>query len=178
MLYKIDIRKCHSLTLGVTPSQHLLTWIHFSNSNYDELRLPRFQLRLPRSNDAHALPSHPIQYELLPCSRRIRRDHKKQFRGISLPTTCPKTTSAAWTLPSWPLPSGITIGPSSTYPTLSFNPSPEKKWNTWHLRKTSVDNHLGHEALATNVDAYSKAFMQFLESTHVSVSNSPTSQNR
>jgi hypothetical protein len=49
------------------------------------------------------------------------------------PTTCPKTTLAAWTLPTWPSPWEITIGPSSTKPMKSFIPSPEKKWNTWPL---------------------------------------------
>jgi hypothetical protein len=58
---QIRIRQCHSLTSGMTPSRHLLSWLKFSNSNYDKLHLPRFQLRLPRSNYAHALPNPPIQ---------------------------------------------------------------------------------------------------------------------
>jgi hypothetical protein len=54
-------------------------------------------------------------------------------RIISLPATCPKTAFMAWTLPTWPSPSGITIGPRSTKPTQLFIPSPERKWNTRHL---------------------------------------------
>jgi hypothetical protein len=36
------------------------------------------------------------------------------------------------------------------------------------LMKDPVYNHFGYEALATNEDAYSKAFGTFLEPTHVS----------
>jgi hypothetical protein len=61
MLYKTLTRKCHSLTSGMTPSRHLLSWLIFSNSNYGKLNLPPFQLRLPRSTYAHASPNHPIQ---------------------------------------------------------------------------------------------------------------------
>jgi hypothetical protein len=47
------------------------------------------------------------------------------------PETCPKTTFAAWTLPTWSSPWEIDIGPSSTKPMQSFAQSLEKKWNTW-----------------------------------------------
>jgi hypothetical protein len=60
-LYKIFIRKCHLLTSEMTPSRPLLNGRQFSNSDYDKIHLPRFQLRLPRSNNAHASPNHPIQ---------------------------------------------------------------------------------------------------------------------
>jgi hypothetical protein len=39
----------------------LLNWLQFSNSNYVKLNPQRFQLRLQRSLNAHALPNHPIQ---------------------------------------------------------------------------------------------------------------------
>jgi hypothetical protein len=50
-----------------------------------------------------------------------------------LHATYPKKTFAAWTLPTWPSPWEITIGPSSIKPMQSFIRSPEKKWNTWLL---------------------------------------------
>jgi hypothetical protein len=53
--------------------------------------------------------------------------------GDSLPATCPKTTSAEWRPPTWPSPSETTIGIGSTKQKPSSTPSPEKKWNTWHL---------------------------------------------
>jgi hypothetical protein len=40
----------------------LAEWLQFSNSNYNNLHLPRFQLRLPRSNNAH--PFQIIQSNL------------------------------------------------------------------------------------------------------------------
>jgi hypothetical protein len=46
---------------------------------YDKLHLPCFQLRLPRSNNTHSLPNHPIQYQLLPFPCCVKRDHKQQF---------------------------------------------------------------------------------------------------
>jgi hypothetical protein len=46
------------------------------------------------------------------------------------PETCLRTTFAAWTLPIWPSPWEISIGPSSNNPMQSFTPSLEKKWNT------------------------------------------------
>jgi hypothetical protein len=145
------------------PSRHLLTWLQCSNSNYNKLRLPRFQLLPPRSNNAHAFPNHRAQSELLPCPHRVKRDHRQQFtqmtsptrhyfrwwshrgrsthhlqgcplaRRVSLHATCHKTTSTEWTLPTWPSPSGLTIGPKNTRRTPSSTPSPEKKWNTWRL---------------------------------------------
>jgi hypothetical protein len=99
-----------------------------------KLNLQRFQLRLPRSLNAHALPNHPIQSWLLQCPYRDKRDHIQQFthktsparhylrgwshlghsthhlrgcpraRRDSLLATCPKTTSAEWTLPPWSSP--------------------------------------------------------------------------
>jgi hypothetical protein len=53
-------------------------------------------------------------------------------RRISLPASCPKTTSAEWTQPTWPSPLEKTIGLGSTKQTLSSTPSPGKKWNTRH----------------------------------------------
>jgi hypothetical protein len=140
MLYKILIRKCHWLASEMTPSRHLLNWLQFSNSNYEKLHLSRFQLRLRRSLNAYVLPNHPIQSYPLPCPYHNKRDHRQQFthstspmrhylqewshlgrsthhlRGCplalrdSLPATCPKTTSAEWTPPTWPSPSETTIG--------------------------------------------------------------------
>jgi hypothetical protein len=37
MLYQILIRRYHSLESEMTPSRHLLSWLQFSNSNYDKL---------------------------------------------------------------------------------------------------------------------------------------------
>jgi hypothetical protein len=48
--------------VGYDTISALLSWLTFSNSNYVTLNLKRFQLRLPRSNYAHALPNRPIQY--------------------------------------------------------------------------------------------------------------------
>jgi hypothetical protein len=50
----------------------------------------------------------------------------------SLPATCPKTTSAELTPPTWPSPLETTIGISSTKQTPSSTPPQGKKWNTWH----------------------------------------------
>jgi hypothetical protein len=58
---QILTRECQSLMSGMVQSWHLLSWLQFSNSNYDKLHLPHFQLRLPRSNNVHALPNNPIQ---------------------------------------------------------------------------------------------------------------------
>jgi hypothetical protein len=140
MIYKILIRKYHSLASEMTPSRHFLNWLKISNSNYDKLHLPRFQLRLQRSLNAHALPNHPIQYQPLPCPYCDKRDYRQQFThktsptrhylrgwshlgrsihhlrgcplalGDSLPAACPKTTSAEWTPPTWPSPLETTIG--------------------------------------------------------------------
>jgi hypothetical protein len=60
--YKTLTRSYHSLTSGMTPSQHLQRWRKFSNSNYRHFKLPPFQLRLPRPLCAHASPNNPIQY--------------------------------------------------------------------------------------------------------------------
>jgi hypothetical protein len=49
------------------------------------------------------------------------------------PKTCPKKTFASWTLPTWPSPWEMVIGPSSTKSMKSFTQSPEKQWNTWPL---------------------------------------------
>jgi hypothetical protein len=57
-----------------------------------------------------------------------------------------------------------------------IHPVTGKEMEYMALMKDPVDNHFGREALATNADAYSKAFGTFLEPTHVSLSNSPTSQ--
>jgi hypothetical protein len=76
-----------------------------------------------------------------------------------------------WTPPTWPSPSVITIGPSSTNPTQFFTPSPENKWNTGHLLNTPVYNHFGNEVLETNAGGFFKEFEIFQELTHVSSSN-------
>jgi hypothetical protein len=160
MLYKILIRQYHSLESEMTPSRHLLNWLQFSNSNYDKLHLPRFQLRLRRSLNAHDFLNHPIHSKPLPLPFREKQDHRQKIthktspmrhclRGwsrlrrsthylqgfplalrVSLPATCPKTTSAEWTAPTWPSPYETTIGLNSTKQTPSSTPSPGKKWNT------------------------------------------------
>jgi hypothetical protein len=61
MLCRILIQKYHSLESEMTPSWHLLTWLQFSNSNYDKLHLPRLKLRLQRSLNDHALLNHQTQ---------------------------------------------------------------------------------------------------------------------
>jgi hypothetical protein len=55
------IRRYHSLTLGMTPSQRSQRWQKFSNSNCKKFTLPTSQLHLPRSLNAHASPNYPIQ---------------------------------------------------------------------------------------------------------------------
>jgi hypothetical protein len=61
MLYRILIKKYHSLGSWTTPSRHLLNWLQFSNSNYDKLHLPRLKLRLQQSSNAHTLMNHEIK---------------------------------------------------------------------------------------------------------------------
>jgi hypothetical protein len=58
--YKTLIHRYHSLKLGMTPSWRSQHWRQFSNSNYRKYTPPPFQLRLPRSLNAHALLTHPI----------------------------------------------------------------------------------------------------------------------
>jgi hypothetical protein len=146
-----------SSTNRLTPSQHLLNWLQFSNSNYYKLHLPCFRLRLQRSHNEHALLNHTINSQPIQCPLRDKRDLKEQFThktsptrhhlrgwshlgrltrhiqgcplalGDSLPATCPKMTSAQWTPPTWPSPSETTIGLSDTKQTLSSTPSPGKK---------------------------------------------------
>jgi hypothetical protein len=107
-----------------------------------------------------SLAPHQTKSGTRPCPSRDKRDHRRQFtpktspmchylrgwshlghyinhlRGCppapreSRPETCLRTTSAAWTPPTWQSPSDITIGHSSTKPTQSSTQSPEKKWNT------------------------------------------------
>jgi hypothetical protein len=57
-----------------------------------------------------------------------------------------------------------------------IHPITRREMEYMALMKDPVYNHCGNEALATNVDAYSKASGTFLEPTHVSLSNSPTSR--
>jgi hypothetical protein len=45
----------------MTEVRHLLNWLQFSHSSYVKLNPQRFQLRLQRSLNTHALPNHPIQ---------------------------------------------------------------------------------------------------------------------
>jgi hypothetical protein len=61
MHYKTLIRRYHSLTSGITPSQRSQHWWKFSNSNFKKFTVPYSQLLLPRSLNAHASPNHPIQ---------------------------------------------------------------------------------------------------------------------
>jgi hypothetical protein len=76
---KTLIRRDHSLTLGMTPSQRSQHWQKFSNSNSKKFTFPNFQLPLPRSLNAHASLNHPIQSYLLPCPRRAKLYHRQQF---------------------------------------------------------------------------------------------------
>jgi hypothetical protein len=88
MLYKIHIRKCHSLASEMTPSRHLLNWLQFSNSNYVKLNLQRFQMRLQRSLNAHALPIHPILAYPMPLPRQTRSQttiHTQDITNAPLP---------------------------------------------------------------------------------------------
>jgi hypothetical protein len=57
-----------------------------------------------------------------------------------------------------------------------IHPVTGKEMEYMALMQDPVYNHFGNGALATNADAFSKAFGTFLEPTHVSLSNSPTSQ--
>jgi hypothetical protein len=107
MLYKILIRKCHSLASGMTPSRHLLNWLQFSNSNYDKLHLPRFQLRLPRSNYAHALPNHPIQSNprlasTMPPPHQTRSHTKNHAHDITNTPSLPRVVTPMTRNPSPP----------------------------------------------------------------------------
>jgi hypothetical protein len=100
MLYRILIQKYHSLASEMTPSRHLLNWLQFSNSNYDKLHLPRLQLRLQRSLNAHALPNHQIQSfaSPMPISRQSRSQttiHTQDIYNAPLPprVVTPRTLS-------------------------------------------------------------------------------------
>jgi hypothetical protein len=55
-----------------------------------------------------------------------------------------------------------------------IHPVTGKEMEYMALMKDPVYNHFINEVLATNADAYSKAFGTFPEPTHVSLSNSPT----
>jgi hypothetical protein len=144
------------------PSQHLLDWLQFLNSNYKRLHILRFRLRLRSSSNDHALMNHPLNYWPLQCPCRDKRYLRQQFthktlstrhylqgwsrlghhaRHLrrcpfairdSLPTTCPSTTSAKWKPPTWPSPSETTIGISNTKQTPSSTPSRGNKWNARH----------------------------------------------
>jgi hypothetical protein len=90
MLYKILIRKCHSLASEMKPSRHLLNWLQFSNSNYDKLHLPRFQLHLPRSKKRTGLAesSNPILASTIPLPRQARSQttlHTQDITNAPLP---------------------------------------------------------------------------------------------
>jgi hypothetical protein len=121
---------------------------------------PQHKLRLPRPYNAQASLHHRPKSGTRPCPSSDKRDHRRQLtpnispichylrgwshlghyvnhpRGCppapsaSHPATCLRTTSAAWTPPTWQSPSDITIGHSSTTPTQSSTQSPEKKCNT------------------------------------------------
>jgi hypothetical protein len=61
MYYNTLIRRYHSVTSGMTPSQRSQHWRKFSNSNSNKFTFPNFQLPLPSSLNAHASPNHQIQ---------------------------------------------------------------------------------------------------------------------
>jgi hypothetical protein len=61
MHYRTLIRRYHSLTSGMTPSQRSQHWRKFSNSNFKNFTVPYSQLLLPRSLNTRASPNHPIQ---------------------------------------------------------------------------------------------------------------------
>jgi hypothetical protein len=121
---------------------------------------PQLKLRLPRSSHAQASFPHQPKFQTRPCPSGGKQDHGRQFTPTTSPVwhylqgsshlrhsahhlrgcplalnhschaTCLKTTSAVWTLPTWPSPSEITIGHNGTKPTQSSTQSPERKWNT------------------------------------------------
>jgi hypothetical protein len=67
-------------------------------------------------------------------------------------------TFAEWSQPTWPLPSGLTIGPTGTRPTQSYTQTPERKWITRLSCRIPISRNSGPEALATNVGACFRAF--------------------
>jgi hypothetical protein len=117
----------------------------------------KLKIRQTPSPTTQAAPAKIVQRpSLAPSSDQIRNSHMPKtspmchylrgwshlghyvnhLRGCppaprdSRPATCLRTTSEAWTPPTWQSPSEITIGHSSTKPTQSSTQSSEKKWNT------------------------------------------------
>jgi hypothetical protein len=86
VLHKTLTQRCHSLKSEMTPSQHLMNWMQYSDSNYDKLHLPRFRLRLQRSRKVQALLNLQITYLTLQCPCRDTRDFRKQFTHKTSPT--------------------------------------------------------------------------------------------
>jgi hypothetical protein len=90
MLYKILIRKSHSLASGMTPYWPLLTWRQFSTSNYNKLRSPTPQPVLPRVFQRRCLAesSNPILDSPMPISRQTRSQtiiHTQDIPNVPLP---------------------------------------------------------------------------------------------
>jgi hypothetical protein len=59
--YKTLIRRYHSLTSGMTPSQLSQHWQKISKSIFKKFTFPYFQLLLSGSLNEHASPNHQIQ---------------------------------------------------------------------------------------------------------------------
>jgi hypothetical protein len=140
MLCKILIQKCHSLTSGRTPFRHLLSWLKFSNSNYDKLHLPRFQLRLPRS-------SNPILASPMPPPRQTRSHTTLHARDITNAPLLPRVVTPRTRNPSPP-----------RVPTGSRNLSPRNLsqddfcgMNTDHMAIALGNNHWSQQDLANAV---------------------------
>jgi hypothetical protein len=147
MLCKILIQKCHSLASEMTPSRHLLSWLKISNSNYDKLHLPRFQLRLPRSNFAHALPNNPILGSPMPPPRQTRSQKTIHARDITTAPLLPRVATPSTLNPSPP-----------RVPTRSRNLSPRNLFqdefcgmDTSHMAIALGNNHWSQHHLAKAV---------------------------
>jgi hypothetical protein len=88
MLYRILIRKYHSLASGMTPSRHLLNWRQFSNSNYDPS--PTHQAAPPTviHRPCLAESSNQILKYPMPLSRQTRSQttiHTQDIPNAPLP---------------------------------------------------------------------------------------------
>jgi hypothetical protein len=147
----------------MTPYLHLLSWLQFSSSNYVTLNshpsscashgqtthMPfriiqpnlSFSLAPPASNNITEKNSHTRRQQRAITSEGghtkdappITSEGSHSLTESRSPQPVPKRLLRNGHCPHGHRPRGITIGLRNTKQTPSSTPSPEKKWNTWHL---------------------------------------------
>jgi hypothetical protein len=118
-IFKLKLRKSQTTTLpAVPPTVTLQTCIAESSSPISASPMPPpRQTRSQTIIHARDTTSAPLLPRVVTPVTRNSSPPRVPTRSQNIsPPTCPKTASAAWTLPTWPSPSGITISPSSTKP--------------------------------------------------------------